>query len=244
MGYIEDLFWCPNKATPCRTGKNILCQIVTKLTINPIFFFLFLSPLPFSPPTVIIPFAPFSRLAFYVCPALRGPCRGSSHIIHTQNHDVASSKRHRRVFLRIYYSFLSLFQFFTDWLCRFFAVGLKTYGPSWTYFFPMASPGKNPGQFYTIEVGDTRFCVLKRYQNLKPIGSGAQGIVWYVELSIIFPFFAAVFSCVLEGGFYFCVCVCVCDWESSQILFMSLPFLSTSAGITDQFGPLVHVWLM
>ena len=31
--------------------------------------------------------------------------------------------------------------------------------------------------FYTIEVGDTRFTILKRYQNLKPIGSGAQGIV-------------------------------------------------------------------
>ncbi|XP_012250179.1 stress-activated protein kinase JNK isoform X3 [Bombus impatiens] len=31
--------------------------------------------------------------------------------------------------------------------------------------------------FYTVEVGDTRFTILKRYQNLKPIGSGAQGIV-------------------------------------------------------------------
>ena len=31
--------------------------------------------------------------------------------------------------------------------------------------------------FYMIEVGDTRFTILKRYQNLKPIGSGAQGIV-------------------------------------------------------------------
>ncbi len=35
------------------------------------------------------------------------------------------------------------------------------------------------GHFYTVEVGDTRFTILKRYQNLKPIGSGAQGIVWY-----------------------------------------------------------------
>lgn len=35
-------------------------------------------------------------------------------------------------------------------------------------------------QFYTVEVGDTKFTILKRYQNLKPIGSGAQGIVWYV----------------------------------------------------------------
>ena len=42
----------------------------------------------------------------------------------------------------------------------------------------MAVTAKHPGQFYTVEVGDTRFTVLKRYQNLKPIGSGAQGIVW------------------------------------------------------------------
>lgn len=30
---------------------------------------------------------------------------------------------------------------------------------------------------YTVEIGDTRFHILRRYQNLKPIGSGAQGIV-------------------------------------------------------------------
>ena len=34
---------------------------------------------------------------------------------------------------------------------------------------------KSSSHFYTIEVGDTRFTILKRYQNLKPIGSGAQG---------------------------------------------------------------------
>lgn len=34
---------------------------------------------------------------------------------------------------------------------------------------------------YTVEVGDTKFTILKRYQNLKPIGSGAQGIVWWVH---------------------------------------------------------------
>lgn len=39
--------------------------------------------------------------------------------------------------------------------------------------------------FYTVEVGDTKFTILKRYQNLKPIGSGAQGIVWYVEFFFI-----------------------------------------------------------
>ncbi|TMW47519.1 hypothetical protein DOY81_007401 [Sarcophaga bullata] len=30
---------------------------------------------------------------------------------------------------------------------------------------------------YTVEVGDTNFTILSRYQNLRPIGSGAQGIV-------------------------------------------------------------------
>lgn len=32
--------------------------------------------------------------------------------------------------------------------------------------------------FYSVQVGDTVFVVLKRYQNLQPIGSGAQGMVW------------------------------------------------------------------
>ncbi|XP_046581887.1 stress-activated protein kinase JNK-like isoform X1 [Haliotis rubra] len=36
---------------------------------------------------------------------------------------------------------------------------------------------KHPNQFYTVEVGDSTFTILKRYQNLRPIGSGAQGIV-------------------------------------------------------------------
>uniref|UniRef100_A0A915IZK2 Uncharacterized protein n=1 Tax=Romanomermis culicivorax TaxID=13658 RepID=A0A915IZK2_ROMCU len=33
-------------------------------------------------------------------------------------------------------------------------------------------------QFYQVEIGDTKMLILKRYTNLKPIGSGAQGIVW------------------------------------------------------------------
>uniref|UniRef100_A0A182VUU9 Stress-activated protein kinase JNK n=1 Tax=Anopheles minimus TaxID=112268 RepID=A0A182VUU9_9DIPT len=37
--------------------------------------------------------------------------------------------------------------------------------------------------FYTVEVGDTKFTILKRYQNLKPIGSGAQGIVCHSKAS-------------------------------------------------------------
>ncbi|KPJ12839.1 Stress-activated protein kinase JNK [Papilio machaon] len=40
----------------------------------------------------------------------------------------------------------------------------------------MSAPPRHP-HFYTVEVGDTRFTILKRYQNLKPIGSGAQGIL-------------------------------------------------------------------
>ena len=49
---------------------------------------------------------------------------------------------------------------------------------------PLLSPrpshkmSSKSSHFYTVEVGDTRFTILKRYQNLKPIGSGAQGIVW------------------------------------------------------------------
>ncbi|XP_064600466.1 stress-activated protein kinase JNK-like [Liolophura sinensis] len=39
------------------------------------------------------------------------------------------------------------------------------------------SSGKHPGQFYTEVVGDSTFTILRRYQNLRPIGSGAQGIV-------------------------------------------------------------------
>lgn len=31
---------------------------------------------------------------------------------------------------------------------------------------------------YTVEVGDTNFTILSRYIKLRPIGSGAQGIVW------------------------------------------------------------------
>ncbi|XP_012687697.1 mitogen-activated protein kinase 8 isoform X2 [Clupea harengus] len=36
---------------------------------------------------------------------------------------------------------------------------------------------KNRKEFYSVDVGDSTFRVLKRYQNLRPIGSGAQGIV-------------------------------------------------------------------
>uniref|UniRef100_A0AAR2KRR3 Stress-activated protein kinase JNK n=1 Tax=Pygocentrus nattereri TaxID=42514 RepID=A0AAR2KRR3_PYGNA len=36
---------------------------------------------------------------------------------------------------------------------------------------------KREKEFYSIDVGDSTFTVLKRYQNLRPVGSGAQGIV-------------------------------------------------------------------
>ncbi|KAK1333871.1 hypothetical protein QTO34_006260, partial [Cnephaeus nilssonii] len=38
------------------------------------------------------------------------------------------------------------------------------------------SRSKRDSNFYSVEIGDSTFTVLKRYQNLKPIGSGAQGI--------------------------------------------------------------------
>ncbi|XP_069835686.1 mitogen-activated protein kinase 8 isoform X3 [Dendropsophus ebraccatus] len=39
------------------------------------------------------------------------------------------------------------------------------------------SRGKRDSNFSVFEIGDSTFTVLKRYQSLKPIGSGAQGIV-------------------------------------------------------------------
>ncbi|CAJ0930968.1 unnamed protein product, partial [Mesorhabditis belari] len=41
----------------------------------------------------------------------------------------------------------------------------------------MASTSAADDPYYTVEIGDTRLVVLKRYQNLRIIGSGAQGIV-------------------------------------------------------------------
>ncbi|XP_071438960.1 stress-activated protein kinase JNK isoform X1 [Hetaerina americana] len=52
--------------------------------------------------------------------------------------------------------------------------------PRMPFLGPRPSPkmsSRLPSMFYTVEVGDTKFTILKRYQNLKPIGSGAQGIV-------------------------------------------------------------------
>ncbi|GFR60465.1 mitogen-activated protein kinase [Elysia marginata] len=36
---------------------------------------------------------------------------------------------------------------------------------------------KPPNSLYSVDVGDSTFTILKRYQHLRPIGSGAQGIV-------------------------------------------------------------------
>ncbi|PAA72747.1 hypothetical protein BOX15_Mlig028252g1 [Macrostomum lignano] len=41
----------------------------------------------------------------------------------------------------------------------------------------MAASKPAPAGFYNIEIGDSTFCILERYQNLRPIGSGAQGVV-------------------------------------------------------------------
>lgn len=46
------------------------------------------------------------------------------------------------------------------------------------HYFRSSMAHRQGNQFYTVEVGDSTFTILKRYQNLKPIGSGAQGIVW------------------------------------------------------------------
>ena len=54
----------------------------------------------------------------------------------------------------------------------------KTYTKDWTEKCISMSNSKNPAQYVTVEVGDSTFTILKRYQNLRPIGSGAQGIVW------------------------------------------------------------------
>ena len=42
----------------------------------------------------------------------------------------------------------------------------------------MSNNPNHSSQYVTVEVGDSTFTILKRYQNLRPIGSGAQGIVW------------------------------------------------------------------
>ena len=54
----------------------------------------------------------------------------------------------------------------------------RAVGHDHTAPFIITMSSKHPSQFYTVEVGDSTFTILKRYQNLKPIGSGAQGIVW------------------------------------------------------------------
>ena len=39
--------------------------------------------------------------------------------------------------------------------------------------------------FYTTKLGDTVFTLLKRYTDLKSIGSGAQGVVMYVLVELV-----------------------------------------------------------
>lgn len=47
----------------------------------------------------------------------------------------------------------------------------------WSWLFSRMS--EDEGHFYSVQVGDSTFTVLKRYQQLRAIGSGAQGIVWW-----------------------------------------------------------------
>lgn len=61
-------------------------------------------------------------------------------------------------------------------------------------FLVMSAPQKSPSMFYSLDVGETRFTILKRYRNLRPIGSGAQGIVAYVLINLSR---AVVFSCLV-----------------------------------------------
>ncbi|KAK2492970.1 hypothetical protein MC885_020836 [Smutsia gigantea] len=60
------------------------------------------------------------------------------------------------------------------------------------------SDSKCDSQFYSVQVADSTFTVLKRYQQLKPIGSGAQGIVCHSNgMLITFPNYSAAFDTVL-----------------------------------------------
>lgn len=50
-------------------------------------------------------------------------------------------------------------------------------GPTLSKANKLSTAATMSSLFYTVEVGDARFTILRRYQNLRPIGSGAQGIV-------------------------------------------------------------------
>lgn len=41
-------------------------------------------------------------------------------------------------------------------------------------------------EFHCIDINDTHLCVLNRYENLRIIGSGAQGVVWYEIFHFIY----------------------------------------------------------
>lgn len=53
----------------------------------------------------------------------------------------------------------------------------------WSWLFSRMS--EEEGQFYSVQVGDSTFTVLKRYQQLRAIGSGAQGIVWWEAVLLL-----------------------------------------------------------
>lgn len=76
----------------------------------------------------------------------------------------------------------TLFTIITEFFSSVFVCSLQGFGKqvdvSYIAQHYNMSKSKVDNQFYSVEVGDSTFTVLKRYQNLKPIGSGAQGIVW------------------------------------------------------------------
>lgn len=57
--------------------------------------------------------------------------------------------------------------------------------------------------FYSIQIGDTVFTVLKRYRNLQLIGSGAQGMVWWendcLQKPLYYCLFFSSFSKTYQG---------------------------------------------
>lgn len=95
--------------------------------------------------------------------------------------------------LQVLWSCLSTKHMLYDVLCSYIHIYLhagfgKQVDVSYIAQHYNMSKSKVDNQFYSVEVGDSTFTVLKRYQNLKPIGSGAQGIVWWVPMVHLFVF--------------------------------------------------------
>ncbi len=84
---------------------------------------------------------------------------------------------------------------------------------------------KREKEYYSIDVGDSTFMVLKRYQNLRPIGSGAQGIVWWVHGTKVLMFQTVWEFLIVSHGLqklivfdYFCLVIYIWQIKVTQIL--------------------------